>query len=73
MIHYKPAPITPDTPLDDWPDKVRVADAAAWLGVGASTLYDAIRAGTFPAFRVGRKLYVAREAVRAHMLTGAAA
>lgn len=59
----------PPTSLDELPEIMNVETAARYLRVGRETLYDAIRKGTFPHTRVGARVVVYREALRAHLMS----
>jgi excisionase family DNA binding protein len=57
--------ITPETPRAELPSMLTVPEAAAWLRVGRSVLYEAIRAGQLPGvLRVGRFVRIDRDALK---------
>jgi excisionase family DNA binding protein len=54
----------------DLPAVMTVPEAAAYLGIGRTAAYEAIRRGQLPALRIGRKLRVSRTAVERALLEG---
>lgn len=42
-----------------------VAEAAACLGISRNTAYDAVRRGTVPSIRVGRRILIPTQALEA--------
>ncbi len=54
---------TSPTPTQPMPLTLSVEEAAAALGVGRTTLYGAIRNGSFPALRIGGRVVVSRIAI----------
>lgn len=47
-----------------------VAEAAACLGVSRNTAYDAIRRGTVPSIRLGRRILIPSQALEALLELG---
>ncbi|MGE5554034.1 MAG: helix-turn-helix domain-containing protein [Betaproteobacteria bacterium] len=46
--------------FDELPEIMKVQDAARYLGVAASTVYEAVRRGEFPALRLGQRVVISR-------------
>lgn len=53
------------TALADLPRVLTVEETAAFLRIGRSSAYEAIRAGEIPSVRIGRSLRVPRHALEA--------
>ena len=41
----------------------KIEEAAKLLGIGRNTAYEAVRTGTIPALRIGKRLVVPRQAL----------
>lgn len=52
------------THFDDLPDILTVDEAAAFLRLGRSSVYDAIRTGEIKAVRIGRRILIPRSALK---------
>ena len=55
--------ITRTTPVELLPELLSPDEVRAWLGLGRSTVYDAIRRGELPHKRFGRMLRVPKAAI----------
>jgi excisionase family DNA binding protein len=50
--------------LDELPDVLTADEVADVLRLGRNTVYDALRTGTIPSVRIGRRLLVPKAALR---------
>jgi excisionase family DNA binding protein len=57
--------ISRKTPYEELPSRLTVEEYQAATGTGRGTVYEAVRAGALPAIRIGRRLLIPREALRA--------
>jgi excisionase family DNA binding protein len=55
------ADITRTTPVNELPELLFVAEAAAWLGIGKTLCYELAQSGKLPSVKVGRLVRVKRE------------
>jgi len=53
--------------LEDAPDVLTVEEAARYLRIGRRLAYEMVKAGELPSLRLGRRVLVPREALRAHL------
>lgn len=58
-------PISRQTAYDDLPSRLTVPEYQAATGLGRGTVYDAVQRGELPVLRVGRRILIPREALRA--------
>ena len=58
-------PISRQTPYDELPSRLTVSEYQAATGTGRGTVYEAVQRGEVPAIRIGRRLLIPREALRA--------
>ncbi|MGV3723556.1 MAG: helix-turn-helix domain-containing protein [Actinomycetota bacterium] len=50
--------------LEDYPDALTVEEAAAVLRIGRQAAYEAVRAGSIPSRKFGKRLIVPKELLR---------
>lgn len=53
--------ITRNTPVEQLPELLFVAEAAAWLGIGKTLAYELVQRGDLPHVKLGRLVRVKRE------------
>lgn len=53
--------------LEQYPDILTVEEFCEVLGIGANTAYQILKDGTIPAFRIGRRWKIPREAVKQYI------
>jgi excisionase family DNA binding protein len=53
--------ITRTTPVNELPELLFVAEAAAWLGIGKTLCYELTQSGQLASVKVGRLVRVKRE------------
>lgn len=61
-MNLSPA-ITRKTPLEELPELLSVAEAAAWLKIGRGLAYEMVRRGDLASVRLGRLVRVPRAAL----------
>jgi excisionase family DNA binding protein len=61
------ARITRITPRSDWPELLRVEEAATLLDISRGVAYDLVRRGELPSIRLGRLLRIPRSGLIAKM------
>jgi excisionase family DNA binding protein len=66
------SPITRTTPVEALPELLFVHEAAAWLGVGRSLIYELVKTGELPSVRLGRLVRVKRDGLVAMLKDGGA-
>lgn len=64
------SPMTPGRVEAKAPKTMSVREAAAELGLGVAAIYSAVRDGTIPAIRVGRRIRVPRQVVERLLAEG---
>jgi excisionase family DNA binding protein len=60
-----PAPVAPQDPEERL--TLSVSEAAARLGISRSSAYEAVRVGTIPSLKIGRRLLVPVHALRTRL------
>ncbi|MDI6872490.1 MAG: helix-turn-helix domain-containing protein [Bacillota bacterium] len=60
MSSGKPARPRKRPTFEELPEVMKVQDAARYLGVAPSTIYEAVRRGEFPALRLGQRVVISR-------------
>lgn len=63
--------ITRTTPVEALPELLCVDEAAAWLGVGRSLVYELVKTGKLSSVRLGRLVRVKRDGLVAMVKGGA--
>lgn len=58
--------------LDEYPDVLEPQQVAEILGISRNACYAAIKAGSIPAFRIGKLIRVSRASLRRLFASGAA-
>lgn len=53
--------ISRTTPVEQLPELLFVAEAAAWLGIGRTLCYELVKKGELPYVKLGRLVRVKRE------------